>query len=894
MTKANRGAEGGPANLTRLNRAVDAALLGIAGAYALVFSEWLFFVTKPSLFTPMGWGQRVTILAAAGLPVALVAATSSGLLAALLPGRRSTGPGPAGALAPAFLLTLTVFLLVENFSKTALGWNVGSFTGPARYLYALGLLLLLVALVRRLQSVSLGRTETVALVALLGLSLAASALRYQPLRESPLVTRDASARRVNVLLFSSDGIEARRMSVYGAERKTTPFLESRIDEFLVSENHFTNAATTAGSNGALLTGKLPITTGLTQAGDAFRGVHVYQHLPGVLRQLGYHNIEIGLRHNADAYDHNLRRGFHVANGRTLMVAPLPLAGWFADSFPSEQYFLGLTQERLRERVEHAFNISDMQDTFAIVTGRWRRIPDEQRMAQLRGELERAPRPFFAQVHLMGTHGERFDPRQRTFSAGREQRGKWDLDFHDDTILDFDGHIAEIMGFLEERGELDDTLLIINSDHGLEWATAERLPLLFRFPGGEPRGTLPQNTQRIDIAPTILDYLEVEPPGWMEGASLLRGQPDRLRPIVSTGFLRKGPFLPWLSLVQCQSWSELDLDSGRLDERTIAGHTDPCAPRELPTSEESRQYLLERLSGAEGLPEPLLLGERLERLRTEHDPDDRREVAEAIIAGTTVRGLARRLDHEIAVARVHYDFWTRGTSSAGIVVHNPTEHGLARRIVVESGRERDFPVRFHVEDGEQTHTHVFERPGAQEIELAPVEPGAARLFILWSDSAFASGKRRALGVKLSLSLGERLGRLRESTSPEAWHDLAGEILRREVPARELSRGLFAANLHFDSWTRGAQPGALLVRNRREQPWAPRLVIDSGPRDDLPASVLLADGREVREHEFETAGRVVLDLGPVPPRSEALFLVWTDKPWTPGEPDPRWLGIRLSAE
>ena len=47
-----------------------------------------------------------------------------------------------------------------------------------------------------------------------------------------------------------------------------------------------------------------------------------------------------------------------------------------------------------------------------------------------------------------------------------------------------------------------------------------------------------NVQLLDLAPTLLDYLGIDKPDWMEGDSVLREEPDRLRRIVSVSASEK--------------------------------------------------------------------------------------------------------------------------------------------------------------------------------------------------------------------------------------------------------------------------------------------------------------------------------------------------------------------
>ena len=89
--------------------------------------------------------------------------------------------------------------------------------------------------------------------------------------------------------------------------------------------------------------------------------------------------------------------------------------------------------------------------------------------------------------------------------------------------------------LKAQGRLDDTMIIVTSDHG--HSIGERgfmgkrgypsvpevfdIPLMVRFPGGEHAGSSsPQFVQHHDIAAVILEAAAVEPPADIEGVSFL--------------------------------------------------------------------------------------------------------------------------------------------------------------------------------------------------------------------------------------------------------------------------------------------------------------------------------------------------------------------------------------
>jgi arylsulfatase A-like enzyme len=116
--------------------------------------------------------------------------------------------------------------------------------------------------------------------------------------------------------------------------------------------------------------------------------------------------------------------------------------------------------------------------------------------------------------MLGTHGPRFEIRKQVFSAGQEQNTDWMPDFYDDAILSFDQYVGQLFDYLSSSGKLNNTIVIVYSDHGLNWTIYNKVPLLFWFPNGEYAGKIQVNVQNIDITPTILNYLHIPIPAWM--------------------------------------------------------------------------------------------------------------------------------------------------------------------------------------------------------------------------------------------------------------------------------------------------------------------------------------------------------------------------------------------
>jgi arylsulfatase A-like enzyme len=408
-------------------------------------------------------------------------------------------------------------------------------------------------------------------------------------------------------------VNATHMSVYGYERETTPNLEILGENALFVENAFSNAGKTGGSLTSLLTGKPSTETRVIFPPDILVGEDAYEHLPGMLKELGYSTAQISMPYYGDAYERNIRDGFDIVNFRSQARHPLlaRLAGMGGGGGP---YFAGQIMVRITERLGHIFFIRPMEDPYAIVTQHAEWIYDDERLEAAYQYLSEADRPLFLHIHLMDMHGPKFYVPNQAFSAGQPQTDKWDMDFYDDAILGADRSIAELFSQLSRTGQLENTIVILYSDHGMEWDPLDRVPLIFWFPGNEYQGTIPENVQLLDIAPTILDYLDVSQPVWMKGRSILPNDLPAARPVFSATVGDEtvlsedmaywmvdesrvsAPFyqLGRLNLIMCNLWFSLNLREPELTYGMVEGSTANCAPEEAPTPEDALDLLVQSL------------------------------------------------------------------------------------------------------------------------------------------------------------------------------------------------------------------------------------------------------------------------------------------------------------
>jgi arylsulfatase A-like enzyme len=109
-----------------------------------------------------------------------------------------------------------------------------------------------------------------------------------------------------------------------------------------------------------------------------------------------------------------------------------------------------------------------------------------------------------------------------------------VDLYDEEIRYFDSQFGELLDLLDELTLSERTIVALVSDHGEEffehgdamhcrnlYDTQIRTPVILRVPGELPE-RIDANAQNLDVVPTLLDYLGVDPaPARLAGRSLRR-------------------------------------------------------------------------------------------------------------------------------------------------------------------------------------------------------------------------------------------------------------------------------------------------------------------------------------------------------------------------------------
>jgi len=307
-------------------------------------------------------------------------------------------------------------------------------------------------------------------------------------------------KKPNILLIAIDSIRADHMSCYGYERNTTPHIDRFAEGGTLFENTFSPHIPTTPAYASMLTGRDcfgtqvvalrhqgPLRAEAPTAAEIFRGY-------------GYNTTSVGFKGNPSS------RGYDNY---------LEFDGWGS-------YATG--------RVPKAQNLNNAT------------IPELERLTAegapwfvtLRHMDPHAPYLPPAPYERMFYHGDECDPNNRsmdpvldfkpfgTFFKSWMPPGISDKDYviaqYDGAIAYMDACIQSLFTALEGMGILDDTIIVVNGDHGETLYDHElwfdhhgifdnvlHVPLIIRYPGAVPAGErISGFNQHKDLLPTLLD------------------------------------------------------------------------------------------------------------------------------------------------------------------------------------------------------------------------------------------------------------------------------------------------------------------------------------------------------------------------------------------------------
>jgi arylsulfatase A-like enzyme len=325
----------------------------------------------------------------------------------------------------------------------------------------------------------------------------------------------ASSGPYNALLITLDTTRADHLSCYGYPRKTSPNLDALAADAVRFDLALSASAITPISHASILTGLYPDRHGL-RVFYGPTGHFLEASQPTLASLLKAHGWQTGAF--VSAYPASERFGLH----------------WGFDTFASAVDPSVMTQDPADPLPKDGFWLDQ-------------RTASAQRRADATADqaldwLKSARRPFFMWAHFFDPHDASLVPPKEIndrFGASPNARDPYRV-IYDPEIYFMDMHLGRLLDYLKKTGEYNRTVIVVVADHGqglgdhnwfphrLLYQEQIRLPLIVRLPQG-PRGkTVPSLVRSIDIAPTILEAVGLEPPETVQGVSLsglMAGRPE---------------------------------------------------------------------------------------------------------------------------------------------------------------------------------------------------------------------------------------------------------------------------------------------------------------------------------------------------------------------------------
>ncbi len=305
--------------------------------------------------------------------------------------------------------------------------------------------------------------------------------------------------RPNVILISLDTTHPEHLGIYGYDRPTSPSIDRFASQAVRFEAAFTPFPWTLTAHGTMLTSLTPTAHGLRRDTGLSTNVPT---LASELRRAGYRTAAMvdevqwlspryGMAMGFDSY-----RWFpHLASERNTYLWPL------LEDLAGDPFFLFLHYyDAHSDTVELPYE-SDAADRQALAndyTGPFTGCSEELDCCATRLLL------------ALNERGEQLGPEEIAYIR----------DLYDAGLRTLDRAMGELFDFLESEGLLENTVVMITSDHGEAffehgkalhtdmWEESVRIPLIVRAPGMQSARSIDAESalvSLVDVAPTLLDY-----------------------------------------------------------------------------------------------------------------------------------------------------------------------------------------------------------------------------------------------------------------------------------------------------------------------------------------------------------------------------------------------------
>ncbi len=432
----------------------------------------------------------------------------------------------------------------------------------------------------------------------------------------------ARAQAPNVLLIVLDTVRAQSLSVYGYQRPTTPQLEKLAKRGVRFERAISTAPWTAPAHASMFTGRWP-----HELSTDWKTMHLkpldatHPTLAEVLGARGYATAGFVANVEMAGYETGLSRGFTHYEDYPVSAAEVVLS--------SSLGRLITMSPKLRSLVDY-YDVPSRKTAANI------------NEAFLDWQAGQPGRPFFAFLNYFDAHEpylppQPFDsmfgpvsPRKnhltlhlRAHLAKREDKDEMspqeiqaEVDAYESAIAYMDHQLGHLFDELEKRKILDNTVVIITSDHGEQFGEHGlfehvnslylpllHVPLLISYPDAVPAGlSVSEPVSLRNLPSTVGELVGLKESVSFPGGSLSRfwSNTPESRSLEIEPLLSEVEFMPGVP----ESWPIIKGDmkslvlsqyhyikNGDGREELYDWKTDPGEERDLAASVEGRQILV---------------------------------------------------------------------------------------------------------------------------------------------------------------------------------------------------------------------------------------------------------------------------------------------------------------
>ena len=388
----------------------------------------------------------------------------------------------------------------------------------------------------------------------------------QPAREKP------EEGLPNIIILVFDAWSAENVSLYGYPRMTMPNLEAFAQHANIYHNHYSAAGYTTPGTASLLTGLYPWTHRAFSLGSGILKEYKHKNLFSLLAEkystLGYSQnkyADLLLSQFSAHVDTHTPRGVFNYENRDFYTSFFSndsqiAFSSFDDNILQDKYgddaslFLGPLLRTL-----HLYRRQVIRDTYRL--GYPYGLPETngREYFSLRnvvdgaiGLLQGLQSPAFAYLHFYPPHDpyrgtkkfknsflgkDAWEPAEKPIHSLFPGEAKYDEILalrhrYDDFLASWDDQIARMFVFMRESGLLENSYIIVTSDHGemfergivghltpLFFEPLIHIPLIISCPGQLEREDIYDYTSAVDILPTLAMLAGLPIPDWVEGVPL---------------------------------------------------------------------------------------------------------------------------------------------------------------------------------------------------------------------------------------------------------------------------------------------------------------------------------------------------------------------------------------